>query len=231
MRRNSRRRHPSAAEKCLKKLLARYSTPDEAEILWEKIQLKYADFLSDEPAHKDRKVNAGIYGAILIFAWYDCVPDKPTVEEIQDDVFECFMGGFKVLGKLFDLNKPGHMKLAGRTFKSANDQRARENEKMPGGFVPGEYEYDEKNGIVRYSFLKCPNAEFAKKHHLEAVLPAMCNCDHIAMEKLHAKLVRTCTCGVGSICDYCIMGDRNPAGDDYVLAEENGLLLSREKSI
>ena len=87
--------------------------------------------VSDEPAHKDRKVNTSIYGAILIFAWYDCVPNKPSVEEIQDDVFECFMGGFKVLGKLFDLNKPGHMKLAGRMFKSANDQRARENEKCP----------------------------------------------------------------------------------------------------
>ncbi len=48
--------------------------------------------------------------------------------------------------------------------------------------------------MIRYSFTQCPNGEFAKRHHMEDVLPVMCNCDHPAMQKLHACLIREGTC-------------------------------------
>ena len=44
---------------------------------------------------------------------------------------------------------------------------------------------------VRYG---CPAAEFAIKHGLTDIMPALCNVDFASMELLHAKLVRTTTC-------------------------------------
>ena len=90
--------------------------------------------------------------------------------------------------------------------------------------------YDKENGIFRYSFTQCPNAEFAKRHHMEDALPLMCNCEHLAMQKLHACLIREGTCLNADCCDYCIVGDRDPLTEKYELREaENGLLLSVRK--
>lgn len=35
----------------------------------------------------------------------------------------------------------------------------------------------------------------------------MCNPDYAAMELIHARLVWTTTCAIGSKCDYSIYGD------------------------
>ena len=95
----------------------------------------------------------------------------------------------------------------------------------------GYYSYDRANGVVRYSFTQCPNAEFAKRRHLEDVLPLMCNCDHLAMQKLHAALIREGTCGSSECCDYCIVGDRNPLAANYEnVKNEQGLIISRKKN-
>ena len=94
----------------------------------------------------------------------------------------------------------------------------------------GYYAYEKENGVVRYSFTQCPNAEFAKRHHMEDVLPVLCNCDHLAMQGLHATLIRQGTCCTGACCDYCVVGDKNPMAKAYELVkQENGLLLSVKK--
>ena len=65
---------------------------------------------------------------------------------------------------------------------------------------------------------------------MEDVLPVMCNCDHLAMQKLHAKLIREGTCCTCDRCDYCIVGDRHPLAQAYELVrKENGLLVSVRK--
>ena len=165
------------AKKCVQKLLRRYYDAETAEVLWEKIQLKYCDFLEEEPPLKDLKITASIYDPILLFAWYAVVPDKPPLEDIQQNIFECFMSGFETLGKIFDLNRKFDNRMANLAFKSANDIREKEIEKHPESFRMGYYSYDRERGIVRYSFTQCPNAEFAKRHHMEEFLPVMCNLD------------------------------------------------------
>ena len=85
-------------------------------------------------------------------------------------------------------------------------------------------------GMICSSFIQCPNAEFAKRHHMEYVLPVMCNCDHFAMQKLHATLIREGTCITSDCCDYCIVGDKSPLAAEYELVkDEDGLLLSVKK--
>ena len=218
------------AKKCVQALLGRYYDEKTAAELWEKIQLQYCAYLEDEPAMGGVKMKASIYDPILIFAWYAVIPDKPPLRDVQQEVFKCFIGGFDALGKLFNLNRKLDNRIANLAFKSAADRRVREIEAFPASFRMQGYAYDRANGVVRYSFSQCPNAEFAKRHHMEDVLPLMCNCDHLAMRKLHATLIRQGTCCTSNACDYCIVGDRSPIAEDYELAErENGLWVSVRK--
>ena len=218
------------AERCVKKLLARWYDKPTAEVLWERIQLKYCDFLKDEPPLGGLKMTASVYDPILIFAWYDVVPDKPPLADIQQDVFDCFMSGFDVLGKIFNLNRRADNRLANLAFRNAADLREKEIAEHPASFRMGGYDYDRENGVVRYCFTQCPNAEFAKRHHMEDVLPVMCNCDHMAMERLRAVLIREGTCVTSDRCDYLIAGDRNPVAAEYERrTADNGLWISVKK--
>ena len=51
----------------------------------------------------------------------------------------------------------------------------------------------EEGKPLYYEFTTCPTAEFAKKHDLLEVMPALCNPNFTAMELLHARLVRITT--------------------------------------
>ena len=215
------------AKKCIQKLLSRDYDRGTAAALWEKVQLKYAEFLEDEPALGGAKITVSIYDPILIFAWYAVVPDQPRIEDIQQDVYDCFMGSFDTMGKVFNLNRRLDNRLAARVFQKTSDMREKEFRRMPASFRMGSFSYDREDGVIRYCFTQCPNAEFAKRHHMESVLPVMCNCDHFAMQKLHATLIREGTCVTSNRCDYCIVGDKSPLAAEYQLVRnEAGLLLS-----
>ena len=215
------------ARKCVLKLLYRYYDAETAAKLWEKVQLQYCEYLKDEPALAGTKITVSIYDPILIFAWYAVIPDKPPLEELQQDVYDCFMGSFDLLGRIFNLNRKADNLLAGRIFRKTSDIRKEEIQKFPASFRMGAFDYDKENGVIRYSFTQCPNAEFAKRHHMEDVLPVMCNCDHMAMQKLHATLIREGTCCTAACCDFCIAGDKNPIAAEYELKKaDNGLWIS-----
>ena len=218
------------AKKCVQKLLRRYYDGQTAAKLWEKAQLQYCAFLKDEPALGGVKMKISIYDPILIFAWYAVIPDKPPLEDVQQDVYDCFMDGFNALGRLFNLNRRMDNRIANLAFRKTSDLRVREIEAFPASFRMQGYDYDRQNGVVRYSFSQCPNAEFAKRHHMEDVLPLMCNCDHLAMQKLHATLIREGTCCTAECCDYCIVGNQNPIAGQYELVtRDNGLWVSVKK--
>lgn len=215
------------AKRCVKRLLRRYYDGKRADALWEQIQLRYCEYLEDEPALGGVRNTISIYDPILIFAWYAVIPDKPELEEVQADIYDCFMGSFSILGKVFNLNRRWDNRLAAWVFRLANDIRVKEIETFPASFRMGSFSYDRENGQKCYSFTQCPNAAFARRHHMVDVLPLMCNCDHLAMQKLHASLIRQGTCATSAFCDYCIVGDRNPLAKEYTLVRtENGLLVS-----
>ena len=218
------------AKKCVQKLLRRYYDEKTAAVLWEKVQLQYCAYLEDEPAMAGAKITTSIYDPILIFAWYAVIPDKPPLEDIQQDVYDCFMGSFDTLGRIFNLNRKADNRLANKIFRKTSDIREEEIKKFPSSFRMGGYDYDEDSGIIRYSFTQCPNAEFAKRHHMEDVLPVLCNCDHLAMQAIHAALIREGTCVTSDCCDYCIVGDKSPMAKEYeIVKAENGLMLSVRK--
>ena len=142
------------ARKCIQKLLRRYYDKSTADRLWEKIQLQYCEFLKDEPSLSDLKITTSIYDPILIFAWYKVIPDKPPLEDIQQDIYKSFFGSFEALGKVFDLNRKFDNRLASLVFQKANDIRVQEIRKHPDSFRMGYCNYDKEKGIVRYSFTR-----------------------------------------------------------------------------
>ena len=135
---------------------------------------------------------------------------RMKIVRIVFGIYKSFFGSFDLMGKVFDLNRKPDHRLAAGIFQKANDIRVEEIKKFPGSFRMGSCSYDKKNGIVRYSFTQCPNAEFAKRHHMEDVLPVLCNCDHLAMQAIHAVLIREGTCITSDCCDYCIVGTGIP---------------------
>ena len=88
------------------------------------------------------------------------------------------------------------------------------NQYIPEGRIPGCNALD-----ARWPFLR-----------MEDVLPVLCNCDHLAMQAIHAALIREGTCVTADRCDYCIVGDESPIAEVYELVKaENSLLLSVKK--
>lgn len=52
----------------------------------------------------------------------------------------------------------------------------------------------------------------------------------LAMQAIHAALIREGTCVTSDCCDYCIVGDKSPMAAEYELKRaDNGLLLSVRK--
>lgn len=111
-----------------------------------------------------------------------------------------FLPSFRILSKFVSCNKPLFKKLVYMVFKNAK----RQCDKW------GDYEMHlapfDKTKPIYYEFTACPVAEFAKRHNLLEIMPALCNPDYESMELIHAKLVRTTTCSNGCKCDYCICG-------------------------
>lgn len=138
------------AKKCVQGLLHRYYDEKTAGDLWEKIQLQYVEFLKDEPALGGVKMTVSIYDPILIFAWYVTVPDKPAFSEVQQDVYDCFMGGFDLLGKVFDLNRKTDNRLANKAFKKASDLREKEINRFPASLLMCDKEAIEVQKILPF---------------------------------------------------------------------------------
>ncbi len=219
--------YPKKYKKWLKE---RYG--EEADRIWAQTVRQYNDYLHDLPDYGGKKNGhaIAIYGGILMFAWYVSLPDQPPIAELQPFVNSLFMGSFTRLGKIFDLNRPRDMKLIDMIFRRSGNRDRKDIEHYPAGFVNVDVPYDKEHHTARYYFKQCPNAEFAKAHGLLHVLPLGCNCDFFGISEIHGTLIRCGTCGNSDVCDYCVVGNKNPLASEYeIVTDENGFLISRKK--
>lgn len=190
-----------------KRIALHYSAEKTGEV-WEQVQRKYAEFLSDWRTDLGGKKNfhngaGGTYDCIAIMSYYAVCRDEVSLREIEEIEESLILPAFRRL-KFVNCNKPFWKKLMYKAFTRAK----------AGCDKWHDYEmkvapYD-KNKPIYYEFTACPAAEFAKKHGLEEVMPALCNVDYASMELIRARLIRTSTCVDGCKCDYTICGDRDP---------------------
>lgn len=179
----------------------------QQEAVWERVQLQYVDFLKDWRTDLGGKKNfhnskGGTYDCIALMAYYVVCKEVTSLAEIEEMEGNLFLTAFRKL-KFVNANRPFIKKLLYRAFVNAKKQCD----------TWGDYEMHlapfEKDKPIYYEFTACPTAEFAKKHNLLEVMPALCNPDFEAMELIQARLVRKTTCSNGCKCDYTICGDRD----------------------
>lgn len=197
----------------IKKKIALHYPLSEQESVWEKIQLKYADFLSDWRTDLGGRKNfhngaGGTYDCIAIMSYYVVCRTVASFYEIEEMEENLVLPSFRRL-KLVDSNKSFWRKLLYKAFISAKAGCGKWHD----------YEMSvapyEKDKPIYYEFTACPVAEFAAKHGLTDIMPALCNADFASMELIHARLVRKTTCANGFKCDFTICGDKDPYLNDH----------------
>ena len=179
----------------------------EREAVWTRVQRQYEAFLADWRTDLGGRKNfhngkGGTYDCIALMAYYVVCRDVTGLAEIEEMEGRLFLPAFRML-RFVNANHPFVKRLLYRAFLNAKKQCDKW----------GDFEMHvapfQKDQPIYYEFTACPTAEFAKRHGLLEVMPALCNPDFEAMELLHARLVRKTTCSNGCKCDYTICGDRD----------------------
>ena len=195
-------------KKEIQRKIALHYPQQEREDVWTRVQTQYADFLKDWRTDLGGRKNfhngaGGNYDCIALMAYYVVCKEKTSLKEIEEMEGSLFLTAFRKL-RFVNANHPLIQRLIHKSFRNAKKQCDKW-----GDFKMNVAPF-EKGKPIYYEFTACPTAEFAKKHGLLEVMPALCNPDYEAMELIHAKLIRTTTCANGCKCDYTICGDQDP---------------------
>ncbi len=203
--------YSDACKKAIRRRIALHYPEAEREAVWELVQRQYTDYLADwrrDLGGRDNFHNGrgGTYDCIAIMSYYAVCRDVASFREIEELEEELILPSFRLLSKFVDCNRTFWKRLMYRAFMRAKSGCDKWHD-YEMSLAP----YADDRPIY-YEFTACPAAEFAKKHGLTEIMPALCNVDYASMELIHARLVRTTTCVDGCKCDYTICGDR----DDYI---------------
>ena len=73
---------------------------------------------------------------------------------------------------------------------------------------------------IAFDLVGCPLTDYARENGYMNLLPYICASDHLIPEFVHAKLIRTHTCALGSeSCDYWYVADESDTAKSYSDAE------------
>ncbi len=226
--------NPEKYEKQFRKWLTeRYGT-EAGDKLWLKTLAQFDTFLQETPSYGglETEKKLSICGALLVFSVASVVPERLKAEDLEPLTQKVFMDGFVTLGKIFNLNRPQDIRIIHLIFKLVGKKRQKAFRKDQTGFCTHLEVFDKEKTATRYDFTQCPHAEFAKRHDLLHILPAMCNCDYYGIEQIHGKLIRQGTCGNSDRCDYCVVGSKNSLAQKYTtIRDKQGFLISVEESV
>lgn len=180
----------------------------ECESVWERVQRQFVSYLADWRTDLGGFKNfhngvGGTYDCIALMSYFTVCREVTFLDEIEAMEGALFLPAFRKLSKFVDCNKPFFKRLMYLSFCNAKKQCDKW----------GDYQMHvapfQKDDPISYEFTHCPVAEFAEKHGLSEIMPALCNPDYTAMELIHARLIRTTTCSNGCRCDYTICGSRD----------------------
>ena len=162
--------------------------PAVREAVWEQVQLRYAELLSDWRTDLGGKKNfhngvGGTYDCIAIMSYYVVCKAVTSFREIEEIEENLILPTFRKL-KFVDCNKPFWRKLMYKAFVRAKSgcDKWHDYEMTVAPYENGKPIYYEFTSYV----------------------------DYASMELLHARLIRTTTCVNGCRCDYTICGDKDP---------------------
>ena len=118
--------HVLYSKPCKKEILAKIALhyPEvEREVVWEQVQLRYAELLSKWRTDLGGKKNfhngvGGTYDCIAIMCFYDVCRDVVTFREMEEIEENLILPSFRKL-RFVDINKPFWKKLMYRAFSTA----------------------------------------------------------------------------------------------------------------
>ena len=178
------------------------------------MQRQYVEFLSDWRTDLGGRKNfhngaGGTYDCIAILSYYAACKAVTSFREIEAD------GGKSDSARLPQVKVRGLQQAVFQKAHVSRRLRGRSRSATIGTITRWRSAPFDKNKPIYYEFTACPAAEFAIKHGLTDIMPALCNVDYASMELIHARLVRTTTCANGCKCDYTICGDKDPYLRDH----------------
>lgn len=213
--------YSSVVNKVMTDFLSQRFPRKEAQKLLQAAHDQYLSFLPEIPnlGGNQNGQAQSVYDCIALFAFYEILPQKPSLNVFEELVNQVFTPQMKRAGCV-NLNSRFFQRIAHRIF-SHIEKKGKEHEKEWIGNYHMEVEPYDKNQGIRYRFTSCPIADFAKSHGYSHLMPAMCNPDYDTLKAIHAGLIRTRTCGSDDCCDYWIVGDKSPLLDAHPLYEDD----------
>ena len=214
-----------AMDKAVKKAFIRYTKkkyPDEAERIIKRADELFPKLYAKAPdiggSENLMAYNLDLF--IVAISFYEASDhriDGGAIGEIANDIYE----HFKFLRHFVNLNRAGTMKRFRRLLyrKYVPYARLVEEKRAKGQWGnTWRIRIDPEDACegVRFDLVGCPLADYAKANGYADLLPHLCATDHVIPKLIHAKLIRTHTCALGSdSCDYWYVGDESETAKNY----------------
>jgi len=230
----------------LRRLKERFG-PSEGSRLWEEAKHRYEQWCRDLPYIGGRENNQchSFYDSIICFAYWDVMPQdkKESVEEFTDTVSLIFCkrpfdrgllknGRFTSVVRSLPLINCNRRRLLKLLFPLIKLRFRKINKKKAAGEWNNAWGLDfpaeQPRDGIRMRLVGCPVSDFARAHHFEHLMPAMCNPDYEVLRPLGACFIRTTVVAQGyGYCDQTITGDKSDSARHSVIKkDENGFLYS-----
>ena len=214
-----------AMDKAVKKAFIRYTKkkyPDEAERIIKRADELFPKLYAKAPdiggSENLMAYNLDLF--IVAISFYEASDhriDGSAIGEIAQDIYE----RFKFLRHFVNLNRAGTMKRFRRLLyrKYVPYARLVEEKRAKGQWGNTwriRIDPDAACEGVRFDLVGCPLADYAKANGYLDLLPQLCATDHVIPKLIHAKLIRTHTCALGSdSCDYWYVGDESETAGNF----------------
>lgn len=204
---------PTLCQKTMKKRLSEMYDRKKAQIMWEKIESIYREFIETTPyiGGKKNPMCNSFYGAIACFAWYEAFDRKLSLEDMEVVLRDNMLGdtaGMKKFMSHVNLDNSILQKIIYKcmdgTAKKINAHKADGSWNNTWGVRVNPL--NRKEGISMH-LDGCPIVDFAKAHGYMDIMPAFCASDIMAVEEgMGKKLRREHTVAAGyEECDYWIV--------------------------
>lgn len=214
-----------AMDKAVKKAFIRYTKknyPDEAEQIIKRADELFPILYAKAPdiGGSENQMAYNLDMFIVAISFYEASDhriDGNAIGEIARDIYE----RFKFLRYLVNLNRKMTMGLFrkimyGKYVPYARLVEEKRSKGQWGNTWRIRIDPDDSREGVRFDLIGCPLADYARANGYTDLLPYLCATDHVIPKLIHAKLIWTHTCALGSdSCDYWYIGDESETARSY----------------
>jgi len=219
----------AAMDKAIKKEFIRYTKrhyPEEAKKIIRKAEELFPVLYAKAPdiGGKENLMSYNLDLMILSASFYEASDHRIDGKAITE-MAKSIVGKYRFLRHIINVNRPWQMKLVrSAMYKRYVPYAKLVDEKVSQGQWGNTWrvKINPKNVDegVAFDLIGCPLADYARENGYMNLLPYMCASDHLIPELVHAKLIRTHTCALGSeACDYWYVGDESETVKAYADSE------------